>query len=245
MMTPLLLLVLPLAVDIEVRVPEGTLHGFPIVRDETGRSIGVGDMKQWIERGRLHVQLEIDLADGRHIEEKTVLAARGRLEQLTWSIEERRGKAVLRKFSLDLASGRATTSKVREDGGTDSADVRLDGTRGAFCGIGISYAVKNQMVRLDAGEAVTLSVVAFTPKPRVAKVTVSHIGTGQLAVGGRKISAGQYLVHPEVPAIAKLFEKVPDATLWFAPSPPGLLRADIQLLEPSDPTVRIETIGAP
>jgi len=227
---------------IETRWIEGTLRGFPSVRDAQGQPIGEGTLTQWIEDGNLHVVARYEMRDGRRIEEQSVLAQRPELRQLRWSWEERRGDQVVRAFSVDLETGHAVARKRAEDG-VDSWDEHLDDARGAFCGIGFMYAVKNLTERLDRGERIELTAVAFTPKPRTGTVSISRDQVGELTMSGRVLPAERYLIHPEVSAIAKLFVKAPDQYLWFyRPSPPAFLRADIPLGETGDPQVRIELL---
>ncbi len=108
------------------------------------------------------------------------------------------------------------------------------------------YAVKNLTGRLDQGEKIQLTAVVFTAKPRTVTVSISRDRVGELTMGGRRLPAERYVIHPEVPWIAKLFVKAPDQYLWFyRPAPPAFLRADIPLAEPSDPMIRIELLPGP
>src|SRR5205823_11688027 len=101
---------------IETRWLEGTLRGFPVVRDGQGRPIADGTLTQWIEDGNLHVVARYELRDGRSIEEQAVLAQRPELRQLRWGWEERRAGEVVRAFSVDLETGHAAARKRTEGG---------------------------------------------------------------------------------------------------------------------------------
>lgn len=48
------------------------------------------------------------------------------------------------------------------------------------------------------------------------------------------------MIQPEIPAIAKLFVKIPDTQVWLTPPPSGFLRWEGPLVEPSDPLVRVD-----
>jgi len=232
---------------VPLRWPEGTLRGFPVVRDASGRQIASGTLTQWIEDGNLHVSATYEFKDGRTVEEKTVLQQHPELAQLRWSWEERKGSEVQRSYSVDFTTGHAVAHKRGEDVRED----RLDDARKlgqAFAGVGFMYAVKNLAADLEKGGEIELIAVAFTPKPRTVTVSVRRDQEGSLAMGGRTLGADRFVIHPEIPLafIAKLFVKAPDQYLWFyQPSPPAFLRADIPLAEPSDPIVRIELIGGP
>src|SRR5438445_7069627 len=109
-----LLLVAALALPgsaIETRWLEGTLRGFPVIRDAQGHLIGDGYLTQWVEDGNLHVVARYELRDGRSIEEQAGLAQRPELRQMRWSSEERRAGEVVRAFSVALETGHATARK--------------------------------------------------------------------------------------------------------------------------------------
>jgi len=149
---------------------------------------------------------------------------------------------VLRSFAVDLTTGHATARKRNGDG-WDTWDDHLDGTREAFAGVGFMYAVKNLTERLDKGEKIEVTAVVFTAKPRTVTVSISRDQVGELAMGGRRLPAARYVIHPDVPWFARLFVKAPDQYLWYyRPDPPAFLRADIPVAEPGDPMIRIELL---
>jgi hypothetical protein len=56
-------------------------------------------------------------------------------------------------------------------------------------------------------------------------VKLSHGGVDHLRMSGRSLKGDRFIVHPEVPAIAKLFVTVPDTKIWLTnPEPAGFLR---------------------
>src|SRR5262249_13176121 len=152
------------AAAVQTRWIEGTLRGFPVVRQADGRRIGEGTLTQSIEDGKLHSLGIFDLHDGRRVREETVLDQEPRLRQRCWKWTETRGKDVLREFSVDLTTGHATAVKRSKDD-VDTWDEHLDGTQDAFAGVGSMYALKNLSERLDRGEQIELTAVVFTSKP--------------------------------------------------------------------------------
>jgi hypothetical protein len=231
--------------SVPLRWPEGTLRGFPVVRDASGQQIADGTLTQWIEDGNLHVSATYAFKDGRVVEEQTVLAQHPEVAQLRWSWEERKGTEVERSYSIDFTTGHAVAHKRGEDVREDHLDDAKQLGR-AFAGVGFMYAVKNLARDLEKGGEVELTAVAFTPKPRTVKVSIRRDQEEPLTMGGRTLAAERFVIHPEIPLafIAKLFVKAPDQYLWFyKPSPPAFLRADIPLAEPSDPIIRIELLG--
>lgn len=226
---------------VEVQWTEGALRGYSTVRDEAGRTIADATLTQTVSQGVLRVRSTMAFADGRRVVERSVFAQGTHLEQLRWGWEERRGDGVLRSFSVDLRSGRAIGAKVKGDGTIQRWDNQIGDLRGAFVGMGFLYAVKNLRERLDKGEKIKLVAVVFTPTPRLLKVSVSRDATDTLQIGGRGVPAARYAIHPQLPAIAKLFIDAPDQYIWLsAASPPAFLRGEVSLAEPSDPIIHIE-----
>jgi hypothetical protein len=238
------LLVLP-AAAVELRWPEATLRGFPVLRDTNGRVLGNCSLSQWIEHGALHVKAVLEFRDGRRVEEQAVLRQQPELEQLQWSFVEHRGNEILRRFEADLAA-RSAKAQKKENGELKHWEESLEVQPGkTFAGVGFMYAVKNLGDRLDRGEKVQLRAVGFTPQPRTVTVTVMHEGVETLLFGSRQFRATRIAIHPEIPAIARLFVKLPDQHLWFyRDPPPTLLRAEVPLAEPSDPMIRIDALPA-
>ncbi len=64
-----------------------------------------------------------------------------------------------------------------------------------------------------------------------------------MAMGGRILRGDRFMIHPEIPKLAKLLVKVPDTRIWLINPPPvGFLRWEGPLAEPSDPVVRVDLL---
>jgi hypothetical protein len=101
-------------------------------------------------------------------------------------------------------------------------------------------ALQNLRDRLVKGEAIELQAVGFTPGPRVVSVKLSYVGLDQMRMSSRVLRGEHFVVHPEIPWIAKLFFKVPDTDVWLTPPPSGFLRWRGPLAEPGDSVVRVD-----
>ena len=65
-----------------------------------------------------------------------------------------------------------------------------------------------------------------------------------MRMGGRSIKGDQFIVHPEIPLIAKLFVNVPDTKIWLTnPEPAGVLRLEGPIVLPTDPMIRVDLIS--
>lgn len=231
---------------IESKIFETAVRGYPVMRDASGNRIADGNFLQWIEKDRLHVQITYTCNNGRRMEETIVMRQRPELAQETWQWRElERGKPV-RAFDVNLLTGAATATKLEKGEMKRWADT-VDVERGTtFAGFGFTMAAKALRDRLVKGETVDLKAVGFTPAPKVVTVALSYGGRETVRMSGRAIPADHYVVHPKVPAVAKLFVKVPDAHIWLTTPPAGFLRYEGALAEPSDAMIRIDLLpGGP
>jgi len=235
------LMVLP-ARAIEWAHYETAVRGYPVMRDATGRRIADGNFVQWIEKDGLHVQITYTSGSGKRMEESIVLRQRPELTQDSWRWREMDHGQAVRTFDMNFVSGVATASKL-EKGEMKRWSDTLDVSRGeTFAGFGFTMAAKALRERLVKGETIDLKGVGFTPQPKLVTVALSYAGRDSVRMSGRSIAADHYVVHPKIPAIAKLFVKVPDAHIWLTPPPAGFLRYEGALAEPSDAMIRIDLL---
>ena len=166
--------------------------------------------------------------------------------QEQWSWKEMKNDSRQREFAVDFLSGIAS-AHIRKD----SKDVseKIDVERGRTCaGFGFTIALSNLRKRLLSGEQVQLKAVGFSPfptlKPQVVTVKISHGGVDRMRMSGRSLKGDRFIVHPEVPAIAKLFVNVPDTKIWLTnPAPAGFLRWEGPVVLPNDPLIRVDLLS--
>ena len=116
-----------------------------------------------------------------------------------------------------------------------------------FAGFGFTLALSNLRKRLLRREEVQLKAVGFSPfptlKPQVVTVKLSHAGLDRIRMSGRSLKGDRFIVHPEVPAIAKLFVTVPDTKIWLTnPEPAGFLRWEGPIVLPNDQLIRVDLL---
>lgn len=221
---------------------ETAVRGYPVMRDASGRRIADGNFVQWNEKDGLHVQITYTSGNGKRMEESIVLRQRPELTQDAWRWREMDHGQTVRTFEMNFVSGVATASKL-EKGSMKRWSERLDVSHGdTFAGFGFTMAAKALRERLLKGESVELKAVGFTPQPKLVTVALSYAGRETVRMSGRSIAADHYIVHPKIPAIAKLFIKVPDAHIWLTTPPAGFLRYEGALAEPSDALIRVDLL---
>lgn len=220
---------------------DGPAHAFPVLRDAAGKRLAAGEFRQWNESDGLHVSIAYDFGAGHHAMEDAVFRQRPQLAQEHWTWTETRGTRTTRKFAIDFASGHATANAVDDTGKPDDHDETIKVADGeTFAGFGFSLAIRALRTRLVKGETITLKAIGFTPKPQAVDVELSYAGKDRVRLSTRTVAGDKFIIHPKVPALAKLFVKVPDETIWLTTPPAGFLRFQGPLAEPKDPIVSVE-----
>ncbi len=207
----------------------------------SGAAIADGRYTQEVSDGILKIEARFDFADGRTTVERASLRLSPQIEQESWDWTERRDGRLVREYEVDFRTRKAVATRVDQHKRWKE-DVEIEPGK-TFAGIAFVAVIKSLRAELEPGQKVELKVVAFTPKPRVASVDVIRVGLENVRMAGRTLSADHYTIHPDVPAIAKLFVKAPDQQVWlFGSSPAAFLRYQGPLAEPSDPTIRVDLI---
>jgi hypothetical protein len=237
------LAVAPTASDMEpvpVRHAPGVLHGFPSMSDTAGRVIADGELTQERHGRTLVVHIRWQFGDGRNVEERDEFRVDRSLAQKRFSWVETKNDHELRRFEIDFGAGRAVAATLDEKGEVQREEEQLELPKGrSFAGYGTALAVSE--LSLGPGAEARITFVAFTPKPRTVTLRISRDGEEPIPVAGRSIGSDRYTLHPEIPFPVNVFANAKDAHLWFThTAPPGLIRAEQNLIEKDDPVVVID-----
>jgi len=233
----------PLAPPVELTEPAGLAHAYPALLDYKGKKLANGEFMQWIQNERLHVTIRYQFSDGQLFEERAVFKQEPELIQEEWSWKESKNGNLSRAFAINFLSKTATAQNPRNsdlEHWSESIEVEAGRT---FAGFGFTLALQNLRKRLIDGDQIELKAVGFTPKPRVVTVKILHGGVDQMPMGGRLLKGDRFVIHPEIPLIAKLFIQVPDTQIWLTnPPPAGFLRWEGPVVLPSDPLIRVDLL---
>jgi hypothetical protein len=232
---------------IEVTEPAGAAHGYPGLCDITGRKLADGEFRQWVENHHLYVVITYRFPNGQTFEEKARFQQQPELIQEQWSWKELTHGKSQREFSADFSSGMAS-AHIRKDNKDVTENVNVEPGR-TFAGFGFSIALSNRRKRLLKGEQLELKAVGFSPfptlKPQVVTVKISYGGLQRMRMGGRSVRGDEFIIHPEIPLIAKLFVKVPETKIWLTnPPPAGFLRWEGPTVLPTDPLMRVDLLSS-
>ena len=209
----------------------------------SGRTIADGRYAQWVAGDVLHIEARYDFPDGRTVVERAEVRLHPQLEQQAWSWVEHDGRGVVREYTVDFRTGNAEANRAdQKKRWKEHLDIEPGKT---FAGIAFVAVIKAVRAEVEPGQKIELKAVAFTSKPRIAPVEVIREKAQTLSMAGRKIAGDRWTIHPDIPAVAKIFVKAPDQHVWlFATGPAAFLRYEGPLAEPDDPVIRVDLIPA-
>src|SRR5436309_5989106 len=231
---------------LKVTEPAAASHGYPGLCDLNGKKLADGEFRQWVENNRLHVVINYKFSAGEVYEEHSQFRQDLELIQEKWSWKESKHGRSQREFTVDFLTG-IGSARISQDHKDVSKKIKIEPGR-TFAGFGFSLALSNLRKRLLSGEQVQLKAVGFsefpTLGPQVVTVTISHGGVQRMRMGGRSPKGDQFIIHPEIPFIAKFFVDVPDTKIWLAnPAPAGFLRWEGPIVLPNDPLIRVDLLS--
>jgi hypothetical protein len=223
---------------------EGDVQAFTSLTDAQGKALADGRYAQFVKDGVLHIEARYDFPGGRVAIEKAEIKLHPEIEQLAWSWNEKDGETPIRAMWIDFRTGKAHSDHFQSHERWDE-QFKVEPGR-TFAGIAFIEAIKAVRDKMKPGEWTELKAIAMTPKPRMATVKVTHDGGERIRMAGRMIDADKFTIHPEVPAIAKLFVKVNDQYIYLvAGKPAAFLRYSGPLCEAADPIVHVDLIAGP
>src|SRR5437870_9800916 len=231
---------------LKVTEPAAASHGYPGLCDINGKKLADGEFRQWVESNRLHIVITYKFSAGEVYEEHSQFRQQPELIQEKWSWKELKHGSSQREFAADFLTGIAS-AHIRQDHKDVSKRINIEPGR-TFAGFGFSLALSNLRKRLLSGEQVQLKAVGCsefpTLGPQVVTVTISHGGVQRMRMGERSPKGDRFIIHPEIPLIAKLFVNVPDTKIWLTnPAPAGFLRWEGPLVLPNDPLIRVDLLS--
>jgi hypothetical protein len=222
---PLLVAASSPAAPVAVQYQEGVVRAFPVLRSIQGERLAQGDFVQVAQGDVVTTRLVFRFADGSLHDETVVFSQRGLFTLLSYRIVQR-GPSF--PETLEASIERATGHyEVRYRPDDDSPREFQSGTFAfpddAYNGM-LSLVVKN----LPPGAGETVSIVAFTPKPRVVKVQIRPLATEPAQVGETRLVATRYHIRPDLGLFASLLiTDIPDTRVWVLSGPaPAFLRAE-------------------
>jgi len=230
-----------LADPVPVRHPQGSAHGFVVVKTLQGAILAEGDMTEVLHADRVISRLTLHFRDGSIDDETTVFSQR-RVFRLISDHHIQHGPSFPKPIdiSIDALTGRITSRAKDGKITQDHLDLPPDVSNGL---------PPNLLMNILPSAAETkLAYVAPLAKPRLVHISIKPGSEVSFRVGGIKQKALDYVVHVELGgltgAIAPLIGKEPAAYhIWILPGEsPAFIREEGALYE-GGPVWRIEQVS--
>ena len=205
---------------VTVRYAEGVTRAFPTLRSTDNEKLAQGDLTQVVRGDRVESRLVFRFKDGSLYDETVVFSQRDTFTLVSYHIVQR-GPSFPEMIdaSMDRTTGRYV---VRYRGDEDSPEEMLQGKidipEDAYNGM-LGLIVKN----LPPRGPETVSIVAFTPKPRAVKLQVLPVAEDRVVVSDSPMQAVRWHIRPQLGLFASLLiTDIPDIELVTAAAPaPG------------------------
>jgi hypothetical protein len=204
------------AVAPKVLHAEGLLHGFLLLRSVGGEALAEGEITQVAHGDKLRTSLLFHFKDTSLYQEDVIFSQHRVFRVFSYHLRQK-GPAFKTplELSLDCSMGEATVRYTNSDGKEKIESERLKLGQDLANGL-ITTLVKN----IQPGSTpMTLSMMAATPKPRLAKVVISQDGEDWFSVGDSAHKAVRYTLKVEVKGlpglVVPLVDKEPaDIRIW-------------------------------
>jgi hypothetical protein len=208
------------AEPVSVRYPQGELHGFLVLRTESGETLATGDLAQLSRGGQITTKLVFHFKDGSIDDETTVYSQRG-MFRLIKNHHIQKGPSFPHPLdlSIDTATSQVTVRSLDKDGKeevkTEHVDMPADLANGMIPTLIMNLPPNTSQAKF--------SMVVAAPKPRVVKLAISPDGDDALSIQGTRLEAKRYLMKIEIGGVAgvvaPMVGKQPaDTHLWIVES---------------------------
>ena len=218
------------AAPVRVRAPEGSAHGFLVLRGTKAEVLAQGDWWQIPAGERLEVHLRFQFTDGSLSHETFVLTQRRVWTMLAYRSMQR-GPSFPRDLDgrVDGETGRYTVTTHDRDKGTTKVDEGQLDLPEAVYGFGmLAILLRN----LEPGAGFAAHVLAFTPKPRILDLEVTPDGQDTVTIQGLPRKTSRYLATAKLGGVLGAAASIagkqpPPLHYWLAGDPlPSFVRFD-------------------
>jgi hypothetical protein len=232
------------AEPIAVAHREGLAHGFLSLRALDGTALADGDLIQTSRGDRVTTRIRFRFRDGSTHDDTSVYTQRGRFRFVSNHVVQKGPAFKTPLESTIRASGEVKVRYTDEDGKEKVIEDRLELPDDLANGLLLTL-LKNLS---PAKPKTTVSMLAFTPKPRLVKLELIPAGEDPFSTAGAARKAIRWRVKVDIPgaagAVASLLGKTPpDSHVWvLGGEAPAFVKAETQLAQ-GGPPWRIELVS--
>ena len=201
---------------VPVRYAAGMVHGFLHLSTAGGRPLADGDLLQVPRERHIESRMVFHFGDSSYFEERVSFTQHGVFRMLSYHLVQR-GPAFERDLDARLEANGHYVVKARshDDDKLETHDDTLDLPSDVANGLPI-ILLKN----LKAGEAHTVHLVAFTPKPRLVGLELTPVAKGHVSVGQQREATTEYVLKPKLGFLTGIFAALlgktpPDSHVWI------------------------------
>lgn len=226
---------------IPVRYPQGSAHGFLVLKTLEGVSIASGEVTEIVHGDRVTSRLIFKFRDGSIDDDLTVFTQRGTFRLIT-DHHIQHGPSFPKPIDvlIDMPASRVISRTA--DGKTTEAhmDLPLDVSNGLPPNLLLNI--------LPSTPETKISYVAPGDKPRLVHLSIKPTGKAPFRVGGMRHVATDFTIHVELGGlagvVAPIIGKEPaDFHIWIqSGSPPAFVAEEGQLYQ-GGPLWRIEQVS--
>ena len=203
------------AAPVAVRMPEGVMRGFLVLRTQDGAAIAHGELVQKPAGAMLVSRLVLNFHDGSLFDERLTFS-QGKIFRLErYHLVQRGPSFPAAEISFDRATGRYQARTQDKPGGEErQASGRFEFPADLYNGMALTL-----LKSLPRGAGASVGMLAFTPEPRLIRMELTREGEDRVRVGPGVKIATRYLVKLEIGgltgAVASLMGKdPPDLRYW-------------------------------
>ena len=205
---------------VTARFPEGGTHAFLALHTLDGKIVAHGEMMAAPRGSRVQSRLTWRFRDGSMQDETTVFELRPVLRLVSFK-QIQRGPAFPADVEVSFSRTPGRYRIVRREHGKGKPEEltgELELPPDAYNGM-LGTVLKN----LPPGASGTGVMVAFTPKPRMIKMTMRPEGQDPMLSGDQRRMATRFLIDLEIGGIAGVFAAIagkepPDLRYWLTAS---------------------------
>ena len=200
------------AEPIAVRSRESPSLAFPVLHSVDNKELAHGELVQTVSGDRVESRLVFRFKDGSLYDETVVFSQARVFRLLSYRLLQRGPSfSTASEVSFDRARGRYR-AKVGDDGDEGQLELPPDVHNGMT-----GLLLRN----LPPGASARGHLIAFTPKPRMLKTTLTPEGEDRFFVGDAARSATRYLVKVELGGLTGVLasaigKEPPDLRYWIA-----------------------------
>ena len=236
------------AAQVPVRYPEGTVHGFLIVKNMNDSALAYGDLLQTVSAGAVNIRMIFNFRDGSRYEESVRFTQSKVFTMQSYSLVMRGPSfATAQTVSLkrvNASKGAYRVEATESDGEKEVHEGEIELPPDTYNGMIVTIA-KN----LTRQPSTRVHLVAFMPKPRLVELEMLAANQQHFRIGASRRNSVHFVIKPRLGRFttffAKLLGKMPgDNHMWIATDDiPAFVRSDGALFT-MGPSWRVE-LAAP